>query len=410
MLTAYAVSHWWDDPYSLGAWSGLRVGAGPGVRALLGQPVSARLMLAGEYTNPEQAGMTHGAYEEGVRAAQAMLAAGHRRVAVVGAGFAGLGAAAKLAAGGADVKVLEARQRIGGRAHTTVLGETPVELGANWLQQGARNSLRAIASGAGLELVETDFHAPLDLGPAGRLAGPDLGAMAEEFRQWLGRMPGADTSMAVAVADWMGTAPGHEAARMRAMVDFEILLDSGIPLADTSARHSWEPGVGAGDAWLPAGYGRLQRMLAQGLDIRLGSEVNVIADTGGEVRLSGPRLEETVEAVIVCVPAAVLRAGRIAFDPPLPAGHQAALSQLATGRVEKLSLEFDERWWPVSPSGYLRMAGPRDGMVAEWLDMTETAGRPVITGIFAGDWAAQIWSAGDDAAIAQGAASALEAA
>jgi hypothetical protein len=49
-------------------------------------------------------------------------------------------------------------------------------------------------------------------------------------------------------------------------------------------------------------------------------------------------------------------------------------------------------------------------MVAEWLDMTETAGRPVITGIFAGDWAAQIWAAGDDAAIAQAAASALEAA
>jgi monoamine oxidase len=103
--------------------------------------------------------------------------------------------------------------------------------------------------------------------------------------------------------------------------------------------------------------GELQQMLARGLDIRLGAEVNVIADTGCEVRLSGPRLEEVAQAVIVCVPAAVLRAGRIVFDPPLPQAHQTALDQLATGRVEKVALVFDERWWPVSPSGYLRMAG-----------------------------------------------------
>ena len=407
---AFAVSHWWEDPYSLGAWSSLRVGADLGVRAALQQPVSARLMLAGEYTNPGQAGMTHGAYEEGVRAASSMLAAGHRRVAVVGAGFAGLGAAATLAAGSADVTVLEARERIGGRAHTSVLGETPVELGANWLQQGARNSLRKLAAGAGLEMVETDFHAPLDLGPPWRLAGPDCGAMAEEFRQWLADMPGPDCSMAEAVARWTGAAAGQERSQMRAMVDFEIQLDSGVALADMSARHSWEPGVGAGDAWLPDGYGRLQRMLARQLDIRLGSEVNVIAEHGGEVRLTGPNLDETAEAAIVCVPAAVLRAGRIAFDPPLPAAHQAALGQLATGRVDKVALEFDARWWPVSPSGYLRIAGPREGLVAEWLDITDTVGRPVITGIFAGDWAAQIWSGGDDAAIAAAAADALEAA
>jgi monoamine oxidase len=206
VLKAFAVSRWWEDPYSLGAWSGLRVGAGPDVRAQLGQPVSPRLMLAGEYTNPEQAGMTHGAYEEGVRAAKAMISAGYRRVAVVGAGFAGLGAGATLAAAGVEVVVLEGRNRIGGRAHTSVRGETPVELGANWVQQGARNPLRKMAAQAGLETIETDFHAPLDLGPPSRLAGPECGAMAEAFRQWLAGMTGPDRSMAQAVADWMGRA------------------------------------------------------------------------------------------------------------------------------------------------------------------------------------------------------------
>ena len=410
MLKAFAVSRWWEDPYSLGAWSGLRVGAGPDVRAQLGQPVSPRLMLAGEYTNPEQAGMTHGAFEEGVRAAKAMISAGYRRVGVVGAGFAGRGAGATLAAAGVEVVVLEGRDRIGGRAHTAVLGETPVELGANWLQQGARNPLRKMAAQAGLDMIETDFHAPLDLGPPSRMAGPECGAMADAFRQWLAGMTGPDRSMAQAVADWMGRAELRDRAAMQAMVDFEIQLDSGIPLADMSARHSWEPGVGAGDAWLPGGYGQLQQMLARGLDIRLGAEVTGICDRGGEVRLTGPVVDLSADAAIMCVPAAVLRAGRVAFDPPLPDAHQQALCLLATGRVEKVALEFEERWWPVSQSGYLRMAGEAEGDVAEWLDMTDAVGRPVITGIFAGGWAARIWTGRDDAAIAQAAADALRAA
>ena len=410
VLKAFAVSRWWDDPYSLGAWSGLRVGAGAEVRAQLSKPVSQRLMLAGEYTNPEQAGMTHGAFEEGVRAANAMICAGHRRVAVVGAGFAGLGAGATLAAAGVDVVVLEGRHRIGGRAHTAVLGGTPVELGANWLQQGARNPLRKMAGEAGLDMIETDFHAPLDLGPPSRMAGPECCTLADEFRQWLTLLPGQDCSMALAVERWLGEATGHATDRMLAMVDFEIQLDSGIPLADMSARHSWEPGVGAGDAWLPGGYGQLQQVLARGLDIRLGAEVTVIRDRGGEVRLTGPAVEVSADAAIVCVPVAVLRAGRVAFDKPLPDAHQQALGMLATGRVEKVALEFEERWWPVSPSGYLRTAGPDPGMVAEWLDMSDAVGRPVITGIFAGDWAAQIWTGRDDAGVAQAAVEALKAA
>ena len=44
-----------------------------------------------------------------------------RDVAVVGAGLAGLAAARDLAAGGADVVVLEARERAGGRVEAVAL-------------------------------------------------------------------------------------------------------------------------------------------------------------------------------------------------------------------------------------------------------------------------------------------------
>ncbi|MBJ7343123.1 MAG: NAD(P)-binding protein, partial [Solirubrobacteraceae bacterium] len=45
-------------------------------------------------------------------------AAGRKRIIVVGAGLAGLGAAATLRARGFDVTVVEARERIGGRVNS----------------------------------------------------------------------------------------------------------------------------------------------------------------------------------------------------------------------------------------------------------------------------------------------------
>ena len=53
-----------------------------------------------------------------------------RRALVVGAGVAGLGAATKLRDQGAEVTILEARDRVGGRIHTNLSWGTPIELGA----------------------------------------------------------------------------------------------------------------------------------------------------------------------------------------------------------------------------------------------------------------------------------------
>lgn len=59
-------------------------------------------------------------------------------VAVIGAGFAGLRAARDLADGGARVVVLEARDRVGGRAFTAALPRmgAKVELGGSWFAPG----------------------------------------------------------------------------------------------------------------------------------------------------------------------------------------------------------------------------------------------------------------------------------
>ncbi|MBL7406103.1 NAD(P)-binding protein, partial [Escherichia coli] len=54
-------------------------------------------------------------------------------VIIVGGGAAGIGAARRLADGGASALLVEASARLGGRAYTQDLGGYPLDLGCEWL-------------------------------------------------------------------------------------------------------------------------------------------------------------------------------------------------------------------------------------------------------------------------------------
>ncbi len=432
-LLAGAVSRWCTDPYSRGGWSLLRVGSTPDTRRTLGRPFG-RVILAGEATHPTQAGMVHGAYEQGVAAARHWLAAGCRRVAVVGAGPAGAGAARTLADAGASTVVLEARDRIGGRVWTTVVGGSDrhdpgrravtMELGANWLQQGARNTLAPLAAAGGLATVDTDFNAPLVLrtGPASTPVATPAGsdALIAEFRARCAEA-GADRSLADVVAEMCAAAsPTADrpwtAADVIDVIDGAVTADTGAPLDTLSARYGFEPGVGDGDRWIVGGYGQLLDDLFTGIEIELGCPVTRIEWDESAVRLLGASDSASdgaavweADAAIVTVPSAVLASGAPRFDPPLPAAQATALHGLTVGQVEKAALVFSTRFWPVSATGLLHIHGPRAGDVSEWLDLTDTVGTPAITGIFVGPWATELWS-GDDRAVAQAVGDVLAAA
>ena len=72
-------------------------------------------------------------------------------VVVIGAGVAGLVAATRLAAAGADVVVLEARDRVGGRLLTEDVGGLELELGGQWIAP-YQDAVRTVIDDLGLEL------------------------------------------------------------------------------------------------------------------------------------------------------------------------------------------------------------------------------------------------------------------
>ncbi|MDE2379250.1 FAD-dependent oxidoreductase, partial [Bradyrhizobium sp.] len=80
-------------------------------------------------------------------------------VAIIGAGAAGLGAANALKDSGLSVVVLEARDRVGGRAHTIIPAPGIVfDLGCGWLHSADKNSFVGIAQQLRIEIDTT--HPP----------------------------------------------------------------------------------------------------------------------------------------------------------------------------------------------------------------------------------------------------------
>ncbi|WP_231984474.1 FAD-dependent oxidoreductase, partial [Mycobacterium sp. E342] len=99
-----------------------------------------------------------------------------RSVLIVGAGMAGLSAARSLADAGWPVRVIEARDRIGGRVHTDRDWGAPLEMGASWIHGTSDNPMVPLARQAQAKLVTTDYYswarlvvdpelAPLDYDP-----------------------------------------------------------------------------------------------------------------------------------------------------------------------------------------------------------------------------------------------------
>lgn len=95
------------------------------------------------------------------------------RVAVIGAGLAGLTAARLLTRAGIDVTVYEASGRVGGRVHS-VVGELAsglvTELGAEFIDD-VHTELRALATELGLSLIDTEAPSEAGLVPCYYFSG-----------------------------------------------------------------------------------------------------------------------------------------------------------------------------------------------------------------------------------------------
>jgi monoamine oxidase len=85
----------------------------------------------------------------------AWRAGGVIRLAIVGGGAAGIGAALAARRRGIGALLLEASNRLGGRARTIDWQGNKLDLGCGWLHSAERNSLRVEAERRGIEVDRT---------------------------------------------------------------------------------------------------------------------------------------------------------------------------------------------------------------------------------------------------------------
>ena len=265
-------------------------------------------------------------------------------VVVIGAGLAGLGAATALRDAGRSAVVLEASDRIGGRAWTThpaELGGVWFDMGAVWLHSAERNPLVPIAQAAGEVLLRADelrrertFVGTREATPAEYQdfagAWDRFEAMADRILAARGDTPLAevarampDDPWAVTVETWEGPIICCAAADLYSLLDWRRNALSGSNLVP-------QGGIGAFVA----------RRLGLGLDIRLGTQVTRLRwnGPGGRITVETPNGAITANAAIVTVSTGVLAAGAIAFDPVLPAETQASIDALPMGLAVKVAL------------------------------------------------------------------------
>ena len=269
-------------------------------------------------------------------------------VAIVGGGLAGLRCAEALVSRGADVVVLEARQRVGGRvfSHHFSDGQS-AERGAEFIDSNHAEVL-ALASRLGLTLSERSA----DLDPAatlldagGRAVPMSMHASLEpDIARWdhaVATVPDGPDSDVESLADLMHALDLSVLARL--VIGRQIRTEYMLPPEEVSRRFA-----GGMTRLQAAGRRECHRVvggndqLATGLAARLGDRVRLacavqsIDADRGEITL---RPGEVIEAatIVAAVPLPVL--SRIWSAMPLELG------AVGYGVGGKISVQFDRRIW-----------------------------------------------------------------
>lgn len=306
-----------------------------------------------------------------------LLASGGSRIAVIGAGLAGLSAAHALTKSGADVTVFEAANRTGGRVQTVAAPFAPelrLDLGGSFINSD-HEALIGLAREFGLPLfdrgtretegvaseaffLETRWRDEAEVAAA---LAPLAAAVAEDAAQldlcWdrTGRMTDR-----LSVIDYL-----HERCRpalpgwAQSLVEAAIRSEFGCEPGDVSAleliwlaptvdgQHVRLMGSSDEAFRLADGSEALASSLRDSLKmpVRQASRVyRLRARTGGQIEVHETRGgREQFDGAVVALPWPALR--EVSFEVPLPDGFRAFLGAGRLGRNEKVFGGFAGRPW-----------------------------------------------------------------
>ncbi|MBW0018209.1 MAG: FAD-dependent oxidoreductase [Mycobacterium sp.] len=309
-----------------------------------------------------------------------------KAVLVVGAGMAGLAAARRLADAGWPVRLIEARDRIGGRIYTTRDWGCPLEMGASWIHGDKDNPLNELAQKAQAQLVPTDYYTPAQI-----TVDPQLRPLDYHQKTWRtfvdrarDQVDGGSLGDAVNAAASSEELSESERAQLAFYVSTEIEDEYAADANQLSAK-TFDLGTysGGDQVAITSGYDALPKLLANGLQIVLSAPVTAVQRKDKSVTVRAGDRSFEGSAAIVTVPLGVLKSGAITFDPVLPDGHLQAVQALGFGVLSKSYFRFSRRTWK-QENAFYEYLGPESGKWAQWFTLPSAAG-PIVLAFNAGE-------------------------
>jgi len=303
---------------------------------------------------------------------------------VVGAGAAGLAAAARARELGLSTLLLEAKDRIGGRCFTDTssLG-LPWDQGAHWMHQARSNPLVAAAQRLGHTWLEQPRKVRHWLTTESRWATKeeetDIGlyiAACYQAIEAAGRER-QDSSVAQVL-------PPHP--RWRPYAEGWLQALNGCEVEQISV-HDYSRYREDDANWpLDRGYGTLLAALHRRTQAMLNTRVTCIDWSGSEISVDTSRGSFRSRFLIAALPTPVLARPHL-FAPELPKEKQWAALALPLGRHEKLALRFDETVLPDEKHWYFHRVHSRRAALN---GICRPFGRPMILlhlgGSLLSDW------------------------
>jgi monoamine oxidase len=281
---------------------------------------------------------------------------------IVGGGFAGLAAARELAHTGAEVLLLEGRDRLGGRTWTGPFGDQTVELGgayvhwmqphvwtdllryglsiqpsvepvrASWISQGRLHEGDvADIAGVLLEGIEWFCRDAAEAVPNPFEPLTEL-ALSLDVCSVQDRLDEIDDLLMRDLQDALWTSLGSAPAREMGLVPIALMT---YALAGRSAELIWETN---GGYTIVGGTGALVQAMRDDLgeaEVREGSTVRAVVRDDAVVRVStDDGVEHLGSTCVLAVPVNALRS--LSFTPDLSAGRRNAVDEGILGRGVKL--------------------------------------------------------------------------
>jgi monoamine oxidase len=329
-------------------------------------------------------------------------------VLVAGAGLAGLAAAHDLVNLGANVTVVEARDRVGGRVWTirTPFAESQhAEAGGDMIDE-EQHEIRALAAEYKLSLSRILRHGfayvRTDSSGKPRIVRQSSGrgwarlaeALAGHVRPYKLAEQRWDSPIAAAigrqsVAAWLDEVKADEELRTTTtgLRGFFLADPEELSLIALVDQFGANDGVAPGSMYrIDGGNDALPAAIASrlGQRVRLRTEVVAVSQRGSTVRVTvkhdGAQSHVEADYAVLALPTPLLR--RIPITPSLPARQHEAYVALKYGRATKTLLQVSKRFWRAA--GRPRAFGSALPFGAVWEANEEQRGRPGILALLAG--------------------------